>query len=320
MYTIGVDLGGTNIAVGICDEEFNIVDKASVPTLPNREGKLIVKDMAALAKELIDRNNLTLSDIHSVGIAAPGSVDPDNGVVEYSNNIPFKDFPVADIFKEFLPVEHVYVANDANAAALGEALRGAAAGTCSSVMITLGTGVGGGVIIDKKIYAGGVNYAGAELGHTVICVGGRQCSCGRRGCWEAYSSATALTAMTREKMEELELKGIPSLLFDEAEAEGKVSARTAFNAMKRGDKYGQVLVDDYISYLAVGITNMINIFQPEILSIGGGVCNEGDTLVKPLIDIVSCCQYTRNNSNKTKIVIAKLGNDAGIIGAAGLGK
>ena len=187
-------------------------------------------------------------------------------------------------------------------------------------MITLGTGVGGGVIIDGKIFSGGVNCAGAELGHTVIVAGGRQCSCGRLGCWEAYSSATALTNMTKEKMHELKIKGVESLLFEEEAKDGKVSARTAFNAMKRGDAEGSALVKNYIDYLAVGISNMINIFQPEILSIGGGVCNEKENLTAPLIKLVEHEQYTRSNDKKTKIVTAMLGNDAGIIGAAGLGR
>ena len=318
MYTIGVDLGGTNIAVGLCDESLKMIDKGSVPTLADRDGELIVRDMANLAAEIIKRNGLTVNDIASVGIATPGAANSKTGVVEYANNLPFLNFPIAEIFKKYLPVEKVLIANDANAAALGEALAGAAKGTKNSVMITLGTGVGGGVIIDGKIFDGGINCAGAELGHIVIVAGGRQCSCGRRGCWEAYSSATGLSRMTKEKMNELKLKGISSLLFDEAEKDGKVSARTAFNAMKRGDKHGAMVVDEYIKYLAEGITNIINIFQPEILTIGGGVCNEKEYLTKPLLEIVDSEQYTRNNMNKTKVVTAVLGNDAGIIGAAGL--
>ena len=320
MYTIGVDLGGTNIAIGLCDENLKIVDKGSVPTNANREAELIIKDMAALAEEIINRNSLTSDDIEYVGIATPGSANEATGVVEYANNLPFSNFPIAEVFKKFLPVKKVLIANDANAAALAEALRGAAKGTNSSVMITLGTGVGGGVILGGRIFAGGLNYSGTELGHIVIVSGGRQCSCGRRGCWEAYSSATGLTNMTKEKMEELRLKNIPSKLFAVAEKEGKVSARTAFDAMRLGDEYGQALVDSYIGYLAEGITNMINIFQPEVLSIGGGVCNEKEYLTKPLIKIVEEDQYTRSNPVKTKIVIAELGNDAGIIGAAGLGR
>ena len=320
MYTIGVDLGGTNIAIGLCDKDLNIIEKGSVPTMADRDAELIIKDMTALAKRLMDKRGISVGEIDYVGIAAPGSINSAEGVVEYSNNLPFHNFPIADIFKKYLPVKRVIVENDANAAALGEALTGAARGAKHAVMITLGTGVGGGVILNGKIFSGGINGSGTELGHTVIVSGGRQCSCGRRGCWEAYSSATALTAMTKEKMTELKLKGIPSLLFIEAENEGKVSARTAFNAMKSGDHYGKELVDSYIHYLAEGVTNMINIFQPEILCIGGGVCNERENLTAPLIELVSSEQYTRKNSLKTKIVTAALGNDAGIIGAAGLGK
>ena len=227
MYTLGVDLGGTNIAIGLCDDELRIIDKGSVPTKADRKPELIIKDMAELASRILERNNLSASDIEYVGIAAPGTVNSRTGTVEYANNLPFLDFPIAEIFKSFMPVKRVIVANDANAAALAEALVGAAKGTENSVMITLGTGVGGGVIINGKIFDGGVNCAGAELGHTVIVVGGRQCSCGRLGCWEAYSSATALTAMTKEKMTELKLKGAHSMLFDIAEKDGKVSARTA---------------------------------------------------------------------------------------------
>ena len=320
MYTIGVDLGGTNIAIGLCDGDLKIIDKSSIPTGADRDGKEIIRDMAALAENIIKRNNLTIDDIDCVGIATPGSANEKTGVVEYANNLPFKDFPIADRFKSFLPVKRVLIANDANAAALGEALAGAARNTKNSVMITLGTGVGGGVIIDGKIFDGGVNCAGAELGHTVIVAGGRQCSCGRRGCWEAYSSATGLSAMTREKMTELKIKGIRSVLFDEEAQAGKVSARTAFNAMKKGDVYAKGIVDDYIFYLAEGITNMINIFQPEVLCIGGGVCGEGEYLTKPLTELVERDQYTRTNPKKARIVTAQLGNDAGIIGAAGLGK
>ena len=320
MYTIGVDLGGTNIAVGICDEELNIIVKDSVPTGAGRDGELIVKDMALLAKKLMDELNITTEDVEYVGIATPGSTNSKTGIVEYSNNLPFSNFPIADLFKKYLPVSRVLIANDANAAALAEALAGAAKGADTSVMITLGTGVGGGVILGGKIFAGGINESGTELGHTVIVKGGRQCTCGRRGCWETYSSATGLIVSTKEKMAELKLKGIDSLIFEEAEREGKVSARTAFNAAKRGDKYGEELVKEYIEYLAVGITDMINIFQPEVLSIGGGVCNEKEYLTKPLIEIVEKEQYTRNNKKKTKIVTAMLKNDAGIIGAAGLGK
>ena len=318
MYILGIDLGGTNIAIGLCNEKLEIIDKDSVPTKAERPGEEIVRDMAALCSTLVERNNLTVKDILRVGIAAPGSIDDVNGIVEYSNNIKMENFPIVEIFKKYFPAERVYIANDANAAALAEDLAGAAKGANVSLMLTLGTGVGGGVIMNHKIYAGSANSGGTELGHTVICAGGRQCSCGRRGCLEAYASATALTKMTKEKMEELSLKGIPSKLFEVAEKEGKVSARTAFDAMRLGDDFAKSIVDDYIFYLAEGVTNMINIFQPDILTIGGGVCNEKDYLMIPLLRHVEREQYTRDNKNKTQVMIAALKNDAGIIGAAGL--
>ena len=320
MYTVGIDLGGTNIAVGICDENLNIVIKGSVPTNAARDPELIVKDMAALVDKLAGEAGIPSSEIAYVGIAAPGSVNPETGVIEYSNNIQMFDFPMCDIFKKYSPIKEIYIANDANAAALGEALAGAAKGAGVSVMITLGTGVGGGVIMNGKIFAGGLNSSGTELGHTVLVSGGRQCTCGRRGCWEAYSSATALSKMTKEKMTELQLKGVPSLMLGKERADGSVSARVAFAAMKEGDPHAKEVCDDYIRYLAEGITNMINIFQPHILCIGGGVCNEKEYLTVPLIEIVERDQYTRSNKIKTKVVTATLGNDAGIIGAAGLGK
>lgn len=320
MYTIGIDLGGTGIKAGLCDANLNIIDKDSCPTLAHRSGEEIVADMADLAKNLIARNHLTLNDIEYLGIATPGIANSRLGMVEYANNLPFKNFPVAEVFKKYLPVSRIYLANDANAAALGEALVGAARGSKNSIMVTLGTGVGGGIILDGRIFSGGLNDAGGELGHTVIMAGGRQCSCGRRGCWEAYCSASALTDITKAKMRELKLKGIHSLLFDCADREGKVSARTAFNAKYRGDAHGEAIVNEYINNLAVGITNLINTFQPEIICIGGGVSGEKEKLIEPLSIIVASEQYTRANEKKTQIKVASLGNNAGIVGAAGLGR
>lgn len=320
MYTVGIDLGGTNIAAGICDENLNLVIKGSVPTHAHRAPELIVKDMAALVDSLCNKAGISVSDVAYAGIAAPGSVNPETGVVEYSNNIQMSDFPICDIFRKYSPIKQVYIANDANAAALGEALAGAAKGADVAVMITLGTGVGGGVVIGGKIFAGGANFSGTELGHTVLVSGGRQCTCGRRGCWEAYSSATALSKMTKEKMTELELKGITSLMHGMARPDGSVSARVPFAAMKEGDVYAKQVCDEYIRYLAEGITNMVNIFQPNVLCIGGGVCNEKEYLTAPLVEIVERDQYTRTSNKKAKIVTATLGNDAGIIGAASLGR
>ena len=316
MYYIGIDLGGTNIAVGIVDEKFRIVKKGSTPTLVERDPELIIADMGRLCMNLLAESGIGLEEVSCAGIAAPGSVNPETGVIAYANNLPFLNFPIADTLRKYLPVKKICLENDANAAALGEAVGGAAKGKRLSVMITLGTGVGGGVIIDGKIYSG-FNYAGAELGHTVIEYNGRQCSCGRKGCFEAYASATALVNMTKEKLAACS----DTLMWEMCDHDiNKADARVAFAAMKKGDRAGKEVVDMYISYLACGITNMINIFQPEVLLIGGGVCNEKDYLLKPLTEIVNADQYTRNQPVKTEIKIATLGNDAGIVGAAALGR
>lgn len=320
MYTIGVDLGGTNIAIGIVNDRYEIVRKGSVPTKPERGADPIIADMAALCRKLIAEEGLTLADIESVGVATPGTANNMTGVVEYANNIPFLQYPLADRLSAQLDGKKVYIENDANAAAKAEAIAGVAAGAPISVMITLGTGVGGGIIIDGKVYTG-FNFAGAELGHVVIQKGGRQCSCGRKGCWEAYSSATGLVNITKDHIVEARAAGKKTIMDDMIGGDlSKVSARTAFNAMKQGDEVGAQVVDEYISYLSCGIVNMINIFQPNVLSIGGGVCNEGDYLMKPLLEKVWGETYTREGTPRTQILIAKLGNDAGIIGAAVLGK
>lgn len=312
MYYIGVDLGGTNIAAGIVDKNGKLVRKDSVPTNAAREIDEIIKDMAALCEKLIKDENLTLSDIDSIGIATPGTADSDHGIVIISNNIKFDNYPLAERLGKFLGFDKkIYIENDANAAAKGEAYCGAARGTSISVMITLGTGVGGGIVIDGKVYSG-FNYAGGELGHTVIEVDGLPCSCGRKGCWEAYSSATGLINMTKKKMAETK----DTIMHELAEKAGKVNGRISFDAMRLGDAAAKEVVDKYIYYLAIGLVNVINIFQPEVLVIGGGICNEKNYLLDPLMKYIDSEQYSRTNPNRTKIKIAELGNDAGIIGAA----
>lgn len=319
MYYIGVDLGGTNIAIGIVNENYEIVRKGSTPTKPERGADPIIEDMAELAKKLVAECGLTMDDIESAGVATPGTANHDTGVVEYANNIPFLNYPLADKLSSLIG-KPVYIENDANAAAKAEAMAGVAKGVPYSIMITLGTGLGGGIIMDGKVYVG-FNYAGAELGHMVIEKDGRQCSCGRKGCWEAYSSATGLVNITKDRIEDARKAGRKTIMEEMIGGDlTKVSARTAFNAMKQGDEVGAEVVDEYISYLTCGIVNIINIFQPNVLSIGGGICNEGEYLTKPLIKKVFSETYSREGTPRTEIRIAKLGNDAGIIGAAVLGK
>lgn len=320
MYRIGIDLGGTNIAVGLVKvsengtkKDYELVKKLSTPTLAHRPAEEIIDDMAALCKKLCTETGVELSGVESIGIATPGLANSAMGVVEYANNLPFKDFPLADMLGSRLGYNKISIANDANAAALGEAVAGAAKGTSSSVMITLGTGVGGGVVIDGKLLCG-FNFAGAELGHTVIETDGVRCTCGRRGCWETYSSATALIRMTKEKIEECKAAGRYTKMSEAA----KVSGRTACDCMRSGDEAAKEVYDKYINYLAIGLTNMVNIFRPEVISLGGGISGEGQSLIDALLPRLRAQQYGGVLTRDTELRIAKLGNDAGIIGAAAL--
>ena len=314
MYRIGIDLGGTNIVAGVVDDEFRIVATAKCKTRIPRPAEEIVVDMARMAKEAVQNAGLTMADIAYVGVGSPGTCNADTGIVEYSNNLQFEKLPLRDMLGGMLD-KAVYIENDANAAALGEALAGAAKGAQSCVCITLGTGVGGGIIIDGKIY-GGFNFAGAELGHTVIMVDGELCTCGRFGCWEAYASATALVNQTRRAM----VNHPDSAMWSIAEDLDKVNGRTAFDGMRAGDAVAAQVVDTYIKYIATGLINVINIFQPEVLCIGGGICKEGDTLLKPLAAHIERERYSKYSSHQTRLCVATLGNDAGIIGAAFLGE
>lgn len=320
MYYIGIDLGGTNIAVGVLDEKGSILLKKSVPTLKERESSEILNDMGTLVNEVIAEYKLDKKDIHSVGIGSPGIPNSKDGILIYTNNLKFRNTDMRTALKQSTGLD-TYIDNDANCAALGESVAGAAAGTASSVTITLGTGVGSGVIIDRKIYSG-FNNAASEMGHHTIKFDGVQCNCGRKGCWEQYASATALIRQTIEAA-----KANPHSTLIEHCKDGnikKASARTAFNAAKAGDRTGQDVCDTYIQYVAEGIANVVNIFQPELVVIGGGICNEGETLLAPLRKLVSERVYGSVVSEKDlprpNIVKAKLGNDAGIVGAAMLGK
>jgi glucokinase len=308
-YYIGVDLGGTNIVAGVVNENYEIISKASVKTNLPRSEQEIAADIIKISKQAVADAGLTMEQIEWVGMGTPGIANSETGIIEYSNNLGFVNTPMVKYLEEGLG-KPAFIENDANAAAYGEYVAGAAKGAKNAVCITLGTGVGGGIIIDGKIYCGS-NFGGAEIGHTVISVDGPQCTCGRKGCFEVFSSATGLIRMTKEAIAENPDSSMA--------AEEKISGRTAFDHMRKGDKAASEVVDKYIKYLAAGITNTINIFQPDVLCIGGGVCNEGDPLLVPMKEIVKKENYTRNSPKNAEIVIAKLGNDAGIIGAAFLG-
>lgn len=311
MYKLGIDLGGTNIVAGVVDENYKIVATAKRKTASPRPTSEIVNDMAACALEAIENAHLEKSDIEAAGVGSPGSINPVDGVVIRADNLGFFNARIVEMLKERTGIDF-YIENDANAAAYGEFIAGAGKDTKDFVMVTLGTGVGGGVIIDGKIYTG-FNYAGAELGHTVINMNGQMCNCGRQGCWEAYASATALIRQTKQAMIKYPNTVMWKLCNNDIKA---VSGITAFDAMRAGDKVGKMVVEKYNEYLATGITNIINIFQPEMICIGGGVSKEGDNLIVPIKEFVDGENYARNNKEKAVIKAAELGNDAGIIGAA----
>ncbi len=307
MY-IGIDLGGTNIAVGIVDDSGKIIAKCSKPTDAKRGYKEIVKDMAELSKKLLTDNNISESDVCGVGIGCPGTVDTKEGVVVFSNNIRMENVPLGEEFKKYLDI-NVTIINDADAAAFGEYMINGN-GVDSFIFITLGTGVGGGIVINGKIY-NGFNCAGGELGHITLVHDGIPCNCGNIGCWEAYASVTALIKQTEEAMN----KNSQSLMHKIAAKEGKISGKTAFDAAKAGDEAGEKVVNKYREYVASGLVSIVNIFQPEKLVIGGGISKEGDYLIEPIKEYCYSHEYNKNRK-KTDISIATLFNDAGIIGAA----
>ncbi len=310
MYYIGIDIGGTNIACGIVDEDCRIIASAKVKTNAPRPYEEILEAIKESVRAACAKAGISPSNAECIGIGCPGTCNRESGTVEYANNLGFVNAPVGRDIEEAFGLK-TYLDNDANAAAFGEFVAGAAKGSRNAVVITLGTGVGSGIIIDGKIYSGS-NFAGGEIGHTVIVADGLPCTCGRNGCFEAYSSATGLIRMTSEAAA-LNPESLTARLIEQ---DGRVSARTAYKAMKQGDETGKAITERYVKYLACGIANTINIFQPDILCIGGGVCNEGDTLLLPLRELVAEQIYSKNSAKNTEIVICSLGNEAGIIGAA----
>ncbi len=307
MY-IGIDLGGTNIVVGIVNNDGKIIAQDSVPTLAGRSYVEIVKDMVILSEKLVVQNGLSMNDIKAVGIGCPGSVDYEKGTLVYANNLGFHNVPLREEFQKYynIPVE---LENDANAAAYGEYV---ASGDNSDVFVavTLGTGVGGGIILNNKIFRGS-NGAGAELGHITLVHNGAPCSCGKKGCWESYASVTALISQTKAAM----ANHPESIMHKIAEEHGAVSGRTAFDAAKMGDAIGLKVVEKYIEYVADGIVGIVNIFQPDKLVIGGGISKEGDYLLNPIKAYVEKYDYNKD-FKRTDILTATLRNDAGIVGAA----
>lgn len=314
MYYIGIDIGGTNLKAGLVDESYRITATRKMP-LRFESMEQMGETLAGMALALVEENHIPKDQVASVGMGFPGPVDNRKGVVIKTVNIPIRFMPVAEMFHKYWDLP-VYLGNDADCAALGEYYHYDNKEIESLILVTLGTGIGTGIILNGKIHTG-INGCAGEGGHIVIVHGGEQCTCGRRGCWERYASANALIRQTMAAMDGHKDSLMWGLVGGDL---SRVDGRTAFEAMRRGDAAAKAVVDQYLRYLADGLANYVNIFQPEVIALGGGVSHERDEdLLLPLRDMVLEQCFGREADRHTQIVKAKLGNDAGIIGAALLG-
>ena len=316
MYYLGVDLGGTTIKVGLVNEAYEIIDNMSCPTGRERAAEEVLKDMAMLCKKVMDKHGVTEKELDSIGIGSPGIASPEEGIILSSSNLNFDHVNVRSEIQKYINVP-VFVENDANCAALGEAVCGAAKGEKNVIVVTLGTGVGGGIIADGKINRGSFCGAG-EIGHMVIdCVDGVQCGCGRKGCWEQYASATALIRMAKEAAEK---ESNTKILVHAREGKiENINAKNVFDAAHEEDSVAKAVLERYFKYIACGVANLINILEPDMIVLGGGMSAQKEYLTVPVEKFVKEEMYG-GLSLKTKITAATLGNEAGIIGAAFLGK
>ncbi len=296
MYRIGIDLGGTNTAAGLVDECGRIIDRESVKTNLPTDLDRIVRDITGLCRTLMTRNGLSNANIQSVGVGVPCTADPESGWMQDADHLGFSGGPLVAPLEEALGLS-VHIGNDADAAALGEFRGGGYAGK-SFVLVTLGTGIGGGIILGGQLYTS-INNAAGELGHMTICMDGEKCCCGRNGCFEAYGSASALIRQACQ-----------------ATGETITEAKTVFDRAAAGDAICLSVLDTYMNYLAEGFANIINIFGPDYLCIGGGVSAAGDALLEPVRAKTYQRMFAKNAKKNTQIILARLGNDAGILGAA----
>ncbi len=309
-YYIGVDVGGTNLVAGVVDGENHILGKAKVRAseYPTAEG--MIHAIVEICRQATAKAGLTEGQISHVGVGIPGVVNRRTAFVYQTVNAPFHMVEFGRLFRQEWDVP-VYLENDANCAAIAEFLAGAGRGRDSALMVTLGTGVGGGFINYGRL-EGGINLMGMEIGHMVLRIDGHPCPCGRRGCWEQYSSATGLKRQTREAI----ARNPNSLLARLAEEDGKVGGQLPFRAARQGCPVGQEVVERYLHYLAEGLTNLVNVFQPEVIVLGGGVSNERDEdFLIPLRTQLGGFRFNQDGMVQTEIIKAELGNDAGIIGA-----
>ena len=307
---LGIDVGGTTIKIGLVSEKFELLDKTSINTRADSEAPdQITQRMMLSCEKFLAENNLNFMDVLAIGLGAPGTILNKSGMYTFTGNLPFRDYPLREKMRKFYSGQ-IYFGNDANVAALAENRLGAGQGTANTVMITLGTGLGTGVIINNRIYSG-FNEAGVEFGHIVIEIDGEYCTCGRNGCWEAYVSASGLIRQTKAAIND----NPDSILAQVAEEQGKVNGETVFLAVDRNCPVADRVFARYAYYLQVGMANLINAFMPEMIIMGGGIGYAGERLIN------SFKQGALDEAMLFGVPMpdfktAVLGNDAGILGAA----
>ncbi len=312
-YYVGIDLGGTDIKGAVIDEDGRFMAKRKTASETHRGSEQVIANIAALITDLLTEAGLTIQDTEGIGIGIPGTVDGQTGRVDYSNNLKWRDIPIVELLKQCFDTT-IKITNDANAAAIGEMRFGAGRQYTDAVLLTLGTGLGSGIVIGGRLFVGNCS-AGAELGHMVIRAGGELCTCGRRGCFEAYASATALVREARKAAQKDKNSEMWRHLKD-----GNIknmNARIPFDC-RHTDKAAARVVEDYIENLAEGMANVVNMLRPQAIMVGGGVSNEGEGLLTPLRKRVMARAFGGAQSPRVEIVTAKLGNDAGVYGAAAL--
>ena len=314
MLYIGIDVGGTTAKAGVVDEAGQILYKSSCKTGIERDFEDIAADMAELCRHIVRESGHEMAEVAAVGVGIPGEQSPKTGLVAFCNNLGWVDVPLMQRLRDALGLP-VYVDNDANVAALAESAFGASRDVKSSILITLGTGVGGGIVRDQRIHTG-AHGVGGEIGHMVVVVDGEPCNCGHRGCWEKYASATAIIRMGRALMEEKPDCVLARQMGGDA---ANLNAKAVLDLAKAGDADCAGIFETYVKYLCVGLANLINIYDPDMLVLGGGVAHAGDFLLDAvraaLGDYVYCPALSW-----ARVELARLGNDAGIIGAAMLGR
>ncbi len=312
MYYLGIDIGGMSIKCGLVSVDGEILYSSAIETGKYLQNQQITR-IKGLIDEVLQKNNLDKSQIKGIGIGCPGAIVAGEGIVKTSANLKWTDFPLKDLLSKETGIP-VRVANDADAATLGEVIFGVAKNKSNVILLTLGTGIGGGIVINKKLYEGHAGMAG-ELGHIVMIKDGLECGCGRNGCFEQYASASALIRQTKQAM----LEDKSSMMWNYVNGDiENVNGITAFACAKKGDKTANKVVDTYVSYVAEGILDYCNIFRPEMVILGGGISKEGDYLTDKIKNYLESFAYGYKGTPKTEVVTAKLKNGAGIVGAASL--